>query len=155
MYVAYRQPVCRDIVAHYPRIRPACQWRITDRIREGAGDLGRKMALHRRLPDCRVCVTENHIRGLLADHVDRAHNEEAGDPWEDGGIDHAQSSHTVHLKVPVEYTALVQWTNRTTARRVMPPCIVANIVAQPFVRVLPGNRATLPLRSGPSLSGGR
>jgi hypothetical protein len=42
MYLAYRQPVRRDIVAHYPRIHPACQWRISDPAGGGVTDLGRR-----------------------------------------------------------------------------------------------------------------
>ncbi len=38
MYLAYRQPGRRDIVAHYPRIRPACQWRISGIVREDGED---------------------------------------------------------------------------------------------------------------------
>src|SRR5262245_413174 len=54
----------------------------------------RARAASRSLPD----ISQNHVRRLLAHHVDRAGDEEAGDSREHRGIDHAQAGGAVHLQ---------------------------------------------------------
>src|SRR4051812_17074089 len=73
-----------------------------------------------------LCGVENGVRGLLANHVDRACDEKAGDTWKDGGVYDAQTGRSVHAKIAAEDATGIPRANRAGAGRVMAPRVFAN-----------------------------
>src|ERR1700744_4151662 len=95
---------------------------MVERQQIAANALAALAALLRILPD--------HVRGLFADHVDRAHDEESGNAWEDGGVPHAQALCSVHPEAAVQDAILVARADGAAARRVVTPGMAAHKLAQ-------------------------
>src|SRR5262249_53439726 len=69
-------------------------------------------------------------RGLLADHVDRAHDEEPRDAWEDRRVHYAQSSAAVDAEARVDHPTLRRVADRAARRGVMAPGVRAHEVRE-------------------------
>src|ERR1043165_1461587 len=64
---------------------------------------------------------QDHVGGLLPDHVDRGHDEEARDPGKDRGVHHPQPLRAVHLEVAVQHPVLLAGADRAGAGGVVAP----------------------------------
>ncbi len=73
---------------------------------------------------------QNGFRGLLTDHVDRAHNEESGNSGKHRCVHDAQTFRSVHAKIAVEHATLLQRSDRARAGRMVTPGVGAHIVLQ-------------------------
>src|SRR5262245_10261237 len=71
-------------------------------------------------------VREDHVGRLLADHVDGADDEQAGDAREHRGVDHAEPARAVDAKIAGQHATLLGRADRAGARGVMAPGVGAN-----------------------------
>ena len=105
---------------------------------------------------CGARVVQDHVGGLLGDHVDGAGDEEARDAREHRGIDHAQAAacRARERRCRARRRAS-RGADRARARRVVAPGGVAHVVGQRLVARRPRRRARAPRRSVRSRSAAR
>jgi hypothetical protein len=92
-----------------------------------------------------------YVGSLFRTNVDSAHDEESRDARKDGSIYDSQPFGAMHPKVTSQHSAVGPSSNRTGARSVMAPGVIANETLQVSLVVTPspGNSSS---RSGPGAS---
>jgi hypothetical protein len=75
-------------------------------------------------------IGHNHLGCLLANHVNRADDEKSRNARERRRIHHAQALRSVYAKIGTEHAVLLSRADRATARRMVSPSVVANVVSQ-------------------------
>src|SRR6185436_10933462 len=90
--------------------------------KDSAKDLSLSIAKH---VSCTLTSTssvgKNRVRGLLTDHVHRAHDEETRDARKHRSVDDSQIASAVDSKIVSDDAAAVSWTDRARSARVMSP----------------------------------
>jgi len=75
-------------------------------------------------------IGQNHFGCLLADHVNRADDEKSRNARKHRRTHHAQALRSVYAKIGTEHAVLLSRADRATARRMLSPSVVANVVSQ-------------------------
>src|SRR6185436_17450531 len=81
---------------------------------------------------------ENHIRGLLADHVHRADDEESWNARKDRRIHDSQMASVMDAEIVSDHAPAISWPDRTGSTRMMSPGLPANVLAELGVRFAVG-----------------
>ena len=114
--------------------------RVRGRLRLHSGPLpdSRRLSNGQRFREAEAA--QNYIGRLLADHVHRAHDEKSRNAREHRGIHNAQSTYPIDAKLAVEHSILLPRTDSATARRMVSPGVIANVLSQIFIRLKRGAR---------------
>src|SRR5205823_7812109 len=86
---------------------------------------------------CRAprCAGEDLVRRFFADHVHRTGDEEARNARKDRGVNDAQSARAMHGEILSKNPVALSRADRATARGMVPPGVVTDIVGERGVRL--------------------
>src|ERR1700722_308923 len=76
-----------------------------------------------------LCIRQNHLRCLLANHVDRTGDEEAWNAGKYRSVHHTQTESVVYAKTAGEHAVLFRRPDRAGAGSMVPPAVVADEIS--------------------------
>src|ERR1700730_13690216 len=75
-----------------------------------------------------MCGMQNRFGRFFCDHVHRADREKTGNAREYRRVGNAKPARSMHPEVAIDHAAMLRWSDRTRARCVVSPGVVANVV---------------------------
>src|SRR5262245_41306089 len=88
-------------------------------------------------------AVQDHVGGLLRDHVDRCHDEIAGYPGKYRGVNDAKIVDAVNAELAVDHAALILGLHGAGAASVMSPGVVRDVVSELGFGIEMASRALL------------